>query len=232
MARGIAHSLQSALKTLESGKLSDMEALFAARSPQQFTSLRVFLCVGQLFQGSAQRRNNIRIVWPQHGQKLSTLACCRPTNASLVHSSQQRTLATSPIGEQQMAYGGSSSGAANNAVLMAKALDVLRSRGHLQHLSEASAVHQELMRTLEVAQLLQSQQQDICSTPCAPQEAQAAPSGPVTYEGHVASLPQKALEAGVMLGATEEERRQSLFDIAFDETTEAAEQPAGGQSAR
>ena len=113
--------------------------------------------------------------------------------------------------------------------LMAKTLDLLRSGGHMQHLGDASAVHVELMRTLELAQefyrhsrfpsaqaVIYNEQLPAPSAVHEDEKHRASLDGPAEYEGMAAQLPQQALKAGVMLNATSEERRQSLFDMALD----------------
>ena len=115
-------------------------------------------------------------------------------------------------------YGGSSAGASDSAIMItAKALDILRSRDHLQHLGEASAVHEELARLLaQHAEVLQvhSRREQLAVTE-ASELRQAVPSGPVMYEGSVAELSHRAVEAGVSLHLTEEARKQELFDLAL-----------------
>ena len=115
-------------------------------------------------------------------------------------------------------YGGSSDSASDSAIMItAKALDMLRSKDHLQHLGEASAVHEELARLLaqhaEVLQLQNSREQLAVTE--ANELVQAVPSGPVMYEGGVAELPHRAVETGVSLHLTEEARKQELLDLAL-----------------
>ena len=114
--------------------------------------------------------------------------------------------------------------------LMAKTLDLLRSRDHLQHLGDANAVHVELMRTLELAQEFYKQtrlpsiqgaiynDEQRTALPELQKDEQSGDSllGPAEYEGMAAQLPQQAVEAGVMLDATADDRRQSLFNMALD----------------
>ena len=122
-------------------------------------------------------------------------------------------------------------GASSPPRIMAKTLDLLRSRDSLQHLGDASAVHVELMRTLELAQEFYKQTR-LPSTQTATynyeqrtalldvhKEEQCGQSlvAPAEYEGLAAQLPQQAVEAGVMLDATAEERRQNLFNMALDD---------------
>ena len=119
-------------------------------------------------------------------------------------------------------------------MITAKALDMLRSRDHLHHLGDAGAVHQELMRTLRLAQQFYGQQRipneqssrsdehlseatmvgkdQLSARAVQAKEVKAAPSA---YEGTSAQLSQSAVEAGVTLHLTDEERRQKLFAAAF-----------------
>ena len=218
MACSIGRRFQKTLNSIQSRQIAEMEALLTARSPLQVTNLRGLFGAGRTLQRSIHSK-----IWCQEGAAhqrhvLSPCTAHQQPSAGSADSQQRRSVATSPNSKQQTMYGGSSASASDSAIMVtAKALDLLRSRDHLQHLGEASAVHEELARLLaqhaEVLQLHSGREQLAVTE--ADEQVQAVPSGPVMYEGGVAELPHRAVEAGVSLHLTEEARKQELFDLAL-----------------
>ena len=229
MARSIASDVRSVLNRLQTRQIADMENLVAARSPQQLTCLRGFLGAGALVQRSLLSSTCLQTNKGQERLQLSTLATHQPSKESSTQVQQRRSVTTSPRSEQHLMYSDSSA-ESSPPRLMAKTLDLLRSKDHLQHLGDASAVHVELMRTLELAQEFYRQSrfpsaqrtisvEQLPALPIVHKDEQHGVSlvAPAEYEGLAAQLPQQAVEAGIMLDATSEERRQSLFDMVLDD---------------
>ena len=218
MACSIGRSFQKTLNSIQSRQIAEMEALLTARSPIQLTNLGGLFGAGRTLQRSIHSK-----IWCQEGAAhqrhvLSPCTAHQQPSAGSADNQQRRSVATSPSSKQQAMYGGSSVSASDSAIMVtAKALDLLRSRDHLQHLGEASAVHEELARLLaQHAKVLQlhSGREQLAVTET-DELVQAVPSGPVMYEGGVAELPHRAVEAGVSLHLTEEARKQELFDLAL-----------------
>lgn len=231
MARSFASEIQRVFERLQSRQIAQMENLLAARSPQHLTSLKGFLGAEALVQRClhSDALSTGRMV--QRAQ-IRPSAAHEPSSIS-APSQQRRTVTTSPESKQQLMYGSSmAEGVA--PMITAKALDMLRSRDHLHHLGDAGAVHQELMHTLRLAQQLYRQQRipneqssrsdellseatNTCKDQLSAREVQAkeVQAAPSEYEGTPAQLSQTAVEAGVTLHLTDEERRQKLFDAAL-----------------
>lgn len=227
MARSIVSKFRSVLNRLQSRQIAEMENLLAARSPQQLTCLRGFLGAGVLVKRSMHGNIYLQGDKGQEQLQIGTLATQQLPAGNSRQVQQKRSVTTSPRGEQQLTMMYSDSVAASSPPrLMAKALDLLRSRDHLGHLGNASAVHIELMRTLELAQEFYKQtrtpspqraiyDEELTEHPDLHKNEHIMDSlvGPAEYEGMAAQLPQQAVEAGVMLHATAEDRRQSLFSM-------------------
>ena len=227
MARSVVSEFSAVLSRLQSRQLAEMEHLLAARSPQQLTCLRGFPGAGLLVQRSLHGNTYLQSDRGQERLQIGTLATRQLPAGNSTQVQQERAVTTSPMREQQLTMMYSDRVAASNPPrLMAKALNLLRSRDHLEHLGDASAVHIELMRTLELAQEFYKQtrtpsaqraisEEELTVLPELHKSEQSGNSlvGPVEYEGMAAQLPQQAVDAGVMLDATAEERRQSLFNL-------------------
>ena len=230
MARSIAADLKSVFTRLQTRQSAEMENLLAARSPQQLISLRAFLGAGGPVQRSIHTEVLVRGARGQQPLQLGTLAAHQPSPDTPIQVQPRRSVTTSPGSKEQMLMYSNSIAASSPPHIVAKTLDLLRSRDHL-HLGDASAVHMELMRTLELAQDFYRQTRGSTAGSATHSEQLTAglhvhesqqdrdcPEWPTEYEGMAADLPQQAVEAGVMLDATSEARRQSLFDMALDGT--------------
>ena len=231
MARSIASDINGVLRRLQSRQTAEMESLLAARSPQQLTCLRGFLGAGGLAQRPMHSRACFQDSRGHDRSQPSTATSHQPSSDSSTQMQQKRSVSTSPTNKQQMLMYSDSVAASSPPRLMAKALDLLRSRDHLQHLGDANAVHVELMRTLELAQEFYRQtripstqravynDRQLTALPELHKDEQSGDSlaAPAEYEGMAAQLPQQAVEAGVILDATVDERRQGLFNMALDD---------------
>ena len=231
MARNIEYRFQDLLKAVQSRKIAEMESIVAARSPQQLTNLRAFFRPVQQIQLPRQSREEIFVPRSslQHRQNTSTAAAYQPLSVGLMQAEQKRTVTTSLGGQQQMMYGSGNLNAAKSHIALGTSLKV---QDHLQHLAEQRA-QQELLYALELRQLQVRQSMIpvvagilpvdqpkavMSQTEVMPVQLslqQPVPPEPRIHEGHLASLPQQAVDAGVVLEATEEERRQSLLHSAL-----------------
>ena len=231
MARSIEYRFQDLLKLVQSRKIADMESLVAARSPQQLINLRGFFRPVRQLQTPKPSREELSVPRStlQHRRDLSTAAAYQPFSAGSTQAEQKRTVTTSPGVQQQMMYGSGSLDSTKSHIALGRALEV---QDHLQHLAEQRA-QQELLYALELRQqqIRQSMIPDVAGIlpnaqprtvtgqtevmPGQPSLQQLVTPEPCIHEGHVASLPQQAVDAGVALEATEEERRQSLLDLAL-----------------
>lgn len=231
MARSIEYRFQDLLKVVQSRKMAEMESFVAARSPLQFTNLRGFFRPMPQLQTPKQSREDLFVPRStlQHRRDLSIAAAYQPFSAGSTQAEQKRTVTTSPGVQQQMMYGSGNLDIAKSHIAFGTALEV---QDHLQHLAEQRA-QQELLYTLELRQqqVRQSMIPDVAGIlpkaqprtvtrhtevmPGQPSLQQPITPEPSIHEGHVASLPQQAVDAGVVLEATEEERRQSLLDLAL-----------------
>ena len=208
-----------------------MESIVAARSPQQLTNLRGFFRPVRQLQTPKQSREEFFVPRStlQHRRDLSTSAAYQPFSAGSTQAEQKRTVTTSPGVQQQMMYGSGNLDTAKSHIALGTALKV---QDHLQHLAQQRA-QQELLYALEMRQqqVRQSMIPDVAGIlpsaqprsvtrqtevmPGQPSLQQPLTPEPSIHEGHVASLPQLAVDAGVVLEATEEERRQSLLGLAL-----------------
>ena len=231
MARGVEYRFQDLLKLVQSRKIAEMESFVAARSPQQLINLRGFFRPVRQLQTPKQSREDLTVPRStlQHRRDLSTSAAYQPFSTGSTQAEQKRTVTTSPRVQQQMMYGSGSLDNAKSHIALGTALGV---QDHLQHLAERRAQH-ELLYALELRQqqVRQSKVPNVAGIlpnaqprsvtrqtevmPGQPSLQQPLTPEPRIHEGHVASLPQQAADAGVVLEATEEERRQSLLDLAL-----------------
>ena len=229
MARNIARWIESALRRFQVRQNAEMESFLAARSPQQLTCLRGFLGSGALAQRSVYLDVYLQGSKGRQQLQFTTLTACQHSPESSTPMQQKRLVTTSPRTDQLMPMYNSSIATGSPPQIVAKALDLLRSRDHLQQTGDTSAAHVELMRTLELAQeFYRHSRMTTAGAAIVGEQLQKPPDvhkhqqrgeclvGPAEYEGMTAQLPQEAMEAGVILGATTEERRQSLFDMALD----------------
>ena len=231
MARSIASDIKGVLYRIQTRQIAEMENLLAARSPQQLTCLRGFLGAGALVQRPVHSHAHFPDSRAPERLQPSIATAQKPPSESSTQMQQKRSLTTSPSNRQQTLMYSDSVAASSPPRLMAKTLDLLRSRDHLQHLGDANAVHIELMRTLELAQEFYRQTRipSVQRAVYSDEQLTALPEvhkdeesedfrlGPAEYEGMAAQLPQQAVEAGVMLDATADDRRQSLFNMAMDD---------------
>ncbi len=230
MARSIEYRFQDLLKLVQSRKIADMESLVAARSPQQLINLRGFFRPVRQLQTPKQSREELFVPRStlKHRRDLSTAAAYQPFPAGSTQAEQKRTMTTSPGVQQQMMYGSGNVDCTKSRIALRRALEV---QDHLQHLAEQRA-QQELLYALELRQqqIRQSMIPDVAGIlpnaqprtftretevmPGQPSLQQPVTPEPRMHVGHVASLPQQALDAGVVLETTEEARRQSLLELA------------------